>query len=98
MNLSMVEIDAPRMHEIEIESGIKKNSWYNICVCDISYSTRQFGYDLSSYNLYSNVVISFAEFEIIKSSNECTKRVSNEWFPKRNYINVRYKMLKIRKK
>ena len=37
MKLSMLEIDAQRMHGIKIESGIKKNSMYKICVCDIYY-------------------------------------------------------------
>ena len=76
--------DAPRMHAIEIERGIKKTVGIE-CVWHILLAQNSLGMTL--YNLYYNADFFFAELEIIKSSNECTKRVSNEWCPKKNSIN-----------
>ena len=60
MKLTKLTIDAPRMHGIEIESGIKKKTVGTKYVC-VTYiiSTKQFGYDSSLYTLYYNVVIFF---------------------------------------
>ena len=76
MKLTKLEIDAQRMHGIEIESGIKKTVGTKyVCVTYI-ISTKQFGYDSSLYTLYYNVVIFFSRLR----NNRKYKRVHEKSF------------------
>ena len=80
MKLTKLKIDAPRMHGIDIESGIKKKTVGTKYVC-VKYiiSTKQFGYDSSLYTLYYNVVIFFSRLR----NNQKYKRVHEKSFQRK---------------
>ena len=76
IKLTKLEIDAPRMHGIEIESGIKKKAGTKYVCMTYIISTKQFGYDSSLYTLYYNVVIFFSR----RRNNQKYKRVQEKSF------------------